>query len=119
MRVGELVGAVGQVGEARLLLMAALLVADELSDVYAELATYRNQAAQAGAGNGAIDAEAAAAVLEGLAALIEAISTRLDVTELLGRGVAARRVRSRSPGGYNFRSEERVGGKEGLSVCET
>src|SRR3546814_7191227 len=80
MRVGELVGAVGQVGEARLLLMAALLVADELSDVYAELATYRNQAAQADAGNGAIDEEAAAAALEGLAARIEAIATRLEGT---------------------------------------
>lgn len=36
-RVGELVAAVGQVGDARLLVMATLLVADELSDAYAEL----------------------------------------------------------------------------------
>src|SRR3546814_11102105 len=57
MRVGELVGAVGQVGAARLLRMAALLVADELSDVYAERATYRNQAEQAAAVNGATEEE--------------------------------------------------------------
>ncbi len=36
-RVGELVAAVGQVGDARLLVMASLLVADELADAYAEL----------------------------------------------------------------------------------
>jgi len=31
-KVGEFVGSVGQVGEARLLLLAALVIADELSD---------------------------------------------------------------------------------------
>ena len=31
-KVGEFVGTVGQVGEARLLLLAALVIADELSD---------------------------------------------------------------------------------------
>jgi cell division protein ZapA len=31
-KVGEFVGKVGQVGEARLLLLAALVIADELSD---------------------------------------------------------------------------------------
>jgi cell division protein ZapA len=36
-RVGELVAAVGRVGEDRLLVMVSLLLADELSDVYAEL----------------------------------------------------------------------------------
>ena len=36
-RVGELTAAVGQVGEARLLVMASLLLADELSDAYSEL----------------------------------------------------------------------------------
>ncbi len=35
-RVGELVAAVGQVGESRLLVMASLLLADELSDAYDE-----------------------------------------------------------------------------------
>ncbi len=36
-RVGELVAAVGQIGDAHLLVMASLLVADELSDAYAKL----------------------------------------------------------------------------------
>ncbi len=36
-RVDELVANVGQVGDARLLVMASLLVADELSEVHAEL----------------------------------------------------------------------------------
>ena len=41
-RVDELIAAVGQVGDARLLLMASLLVADELSEVYTELDSLRN-----------------------------------------------------------------------------
>ena len=36
-RVDELVAKVGQVGDARLLVMACLLLADELSEVYTEL----------------------------------------------------------------------------------
>ena len=36
-KVGELVGQVGQVGEARLLVMASLLLADEMADLYEEL----------------------------------------------------------------------------------
>jgi cell division protein ZapA len=42
-RVDELVAAVGQVGDARLLVMASLLIADELSEVYTELDTLRNE----------------------------------------------------------------------------
>ncbi|MGB0682502.1 MAG: cell division protein ZapA [Magnetovibrionaceae bacterium] len=40
-RIGELVAAVGQVGNDRLLVMASLLIADELSDAYAELEELR------------------------------------------------------------------------------
>ena len=40
-RVSELVAAVGQIGDARLLVMVSLLVADELSDLYAELEVAR------------------------------------------------------------------------------
>jgi len=36
-RVKELIAAVGQVGDARLLVMVSLLLADELSDAYSEL----------------------------------------------------------------------------------
>ena len=42
-RVHELIAAVGQVGDARLLVMANLLVADELSEVCTELDTMRNE----------------------------------------------------------------------------
>jgi cell division protein ZapA len=41
-RAGELVAAVGKVDEARLLVMVALLLADELSDVYSELDVARS-----------------------------------------------------------------------------
>ena len=41
-RVDELIAAVGQVGDARLLVMASLLVADELSEVYTELDSLKN-----------------------------------------------------------------------------
>lgn len=40
-RVSELIAAVGQIGDARLLVMVSLLVADELSDSYAELEVAR------------------------------------------------------------------------------
>jgi cell division protein ZapA len=40
-RVDELVDSVGQIGDARLLLMASLLVSDELSDAYADLEAAR------------------------------------------------------------------------------
>lgn len=36
-RLGELVAAVGQVGDAQLLVMVSLLVTDELSDLYSEM----------------------------------------------------------------------------------
>ena len=36
-KVDDLVASVGQVGDARLLVMTCLLIADELSDVYSEL----------------------------------------------------------------------------------
>ena len=36
-RVKELVTAVGQVGDSRLLVMVSLLIADELAETYAEL----------------------------------------------------------------------------------
>jgi len=42
-RVGELVTKVGQVGDARLLVMTSLLCADELSEVYTELDTVREK----------------------------------------------------------------------------
>ncbi len=74
-RVGELVAAVGQVGDAKLLVMVSLLIADELSDAYSELETAKG-------GKGA----AAAAAFEDrlresltrIAGRIESIAERLE-----------------------------------------
>lgn len=70
-RVAELVSTVGQVGDARLLVMASLLIADELSETYAAL-----QAAEA---NGAQTAQhSQAETVERLAQRIERIAARLQ-----------------------------------------
>ena len=55
-KVAEFVSSIGQVGEARLLLLAALVIADELSDARDELQHQRNRAG---------DATANAAVVSG------------------------------------------------------
>jgi len=70
-RVRELARSVGQVGDHRLLLMAGLLIADELSE--ARERTERLEAERAGGA----DAELADR-LERLASRVEAIATRLD-----------------------------------------
>ena len=79
-RVQELVAAVGQVGDARLLVMTSLLVADELSEAYATLT-------EAGLGPGEDGAapvslrdreEAIAARIERVAERIESIAAGLD-----------------------------------------
>lgn len=75
-RVGELVAAVGQVGDARLLVMASLLIADELSDAYAELKAHKKDD-RGPAGAGAAE-EAMAERLEALARRIEDIAARLE-----------------------------------------
>ena len=73
-KVGEFAGRLGQVGEARLILLAALVIADELAEANARLA------AEAGGGaveNGAAAARAADGLL-GLAARLEAIAARFE-----------------------------------------
>src|SRR5919199_738250 len=49
-KVGEFVKTLGQVGEARLILLAALVIADELSDANDALQQERNRARAAGGG---------------------------------------------------------------------
>ena len=76
-RVEELVESNGQIGDARLLLMVSLLVSDELSDAYAELA-----AAQVGEGStdrlATCDVASLADKAESLAERAEAIAERLE-----------------------------------------
>ena len=71
-RVGELAATVGQVGEARLLVMASLLIADELHDCRREAAgsaakTARDHASEA----------TAAKAIEGAVSHIDALARRL------------------------------------------
>ncbi len=75
-RVDELVAAVGQIGDARLLVMVSLLVADELSDAYAELDVARS--ADDGASALLIAEEKLSAKMEGLADQIESIAETFE-----------------------------------------
>lgn len=79
-RIQELVAAVGQIGDAHLLVMASLLVADELSDAYSELEVLRD--ANGTTADEADDGDAAAveASLINMAERIENIAQRLKAT---------------------------------------
>jgi cell division protein ZapA len=85
MRVEELSESVGQIGDARLILMVALLISDELSDAYAEMASLREGGVE-GEGGGDSKAiglasdkgDALAKGLEDLATRIDAIAQRLE-----------------------------------------
>ncbi len=71
-RVGDLVAAVGQIGDTRLMVMTSLLIADEIADLEAELAALREDRAAPAA------ADADAAEIEALAGRIEAIAAGLE-----------------------------------------
>jgi cell division protein ZapA len=86
-KVGEFTRAIGQVGEARLLLLAALVISDELSDANEALQQERNRARAAGGGGGGAGGEGeqgategAASGLRGMADRIESIATRLETS---------------------------------------
>ena len=72
-KVRELAASVGQVGETRLLVMASLLIADELYDAYRQI--HMHEAGGATEGDGGPGW--AAALLEDCAARIDAIARRL------------------------------------------
>lgn len=73
-RVSDLVESVGQVGDARLLAMASLLIADELAELRGQMDALRRDA-----GGHIADAEDALAdQLEMLAARIEKVADGLD-----------------------------------------
>jgi cell division protein ZapA len=76
-RVGDFVKDLGQVGEGRLLLLAALVITDELSDANEALAQEKSRArAAASVTDG--ETEAAADAIHGMAQRIEAIAARLE-----------------------------------------
>jgi cell division protein ZapA len=80
-KVSELVTTVGQVGDARLLVMASLLLADELADAYAALddAQEVKDGVEGAARSAAEAAETRAAqAIAALAARIEGIAARLE-----------------------------------------
>jgi len=76
-KVAEFAGNIGQVGEARLLLLAALVIADELADANEALRLERSgaRAAEADAA-----AEVAASGINGIAQRVEAIAARLETS---------------------------------------
>jgi len=76
-KIAEFVGNIGQVGEARLLLLAALVIADELSDANDALQQERNRA-QTGAAETIAAADATANGIQGIAKRVEAIAARLE-----------------------------------------
>jgi cell division protein ZapA len=73
-RIGEFTKTVGQVGEARLLLLAALTISDELSDANDALQQERSRAAAAAPGG----ESAAASDIRSMAERIESIAARLE-----------------------------------------
>src|SRR5271154_6246673 len=80
-KIGEFAKNLGQIGEARLILLAALVIADELSDANEALQQERSRAhvVAVPAGGLAIGAvEDAAAGISGIAARIEAIAARIE-----------------------------------------
>src|SRR5678815_2548128 len=74
-RVRELSGSVGQVGDARLLLMAGLVIADELSEALSKLQERDNDLHALKSGGGQ---DRAAQAIEDAASRLEAIAARLE-----------------------------------------
>lgn len=76
-RIGELVASVGQVGDTQLLVMASLLIADELADAYNDLEGLRTSDRRSAE---RMDAE------ESLGAAMEALAGRIEsIAEMLKR----------------------------------
>jgi cell division protein ZapA len=76
--VRQLSGQIGQLGETRLFLMGALLMADEFADVQARLARAQFELNHATQRHDHVEARAAAAI-EAAAARIEALAAKAPV----------------------------------------
>lgn len=72
-KIGEFAAAIGQVGEARLLLLSALVIADELAEARERLTRHEEEASDK-----ALRVERAAAGLDRLAGRIEALAVTLE-----------------------------------------
>jgi cell division protein ZapA len=70
----------GQIGEARLMLLAAIVIADELLDTSEALQQERNRARSADAAAADAASEAAASGLRDVAERIESIAARLETS---------------------------------------
>ena len=80
-RVAELVAAIGQAGEARLLAMAGLLMADELAELKDEVQRLRAAAEvipEMPPATPGVDENRVASMLEALAGRIETIAQRVE-----------------------------------------
>jgi cell division protein ZapA len=80
-KVGEFTKSLGQVGEARLILLAALVISDELSDANEALQQERNRTRAAGGPGGEGEqgaAQGTASGLRGMAERIESIAARIE-----------------------------------------
>ncbi|MBO9508431.1 cell division protein ZapA [Thalassospira sp. A3_1] len=77
-RVREIAGAVGQIGEQRLLVMTSLLIADELGDVHEKLRSRQTTAAPEPGSVSAAEGDAIAENMESMAVRIEAIAQKLS-----------------------------------------
>jgi len=73
-KIGEFVKTHGQIGEARLMLLAALVIADELSDTSDRVERSR----MAGGGGGAEISGTVVSGIRGIAQRIESIAARLE-----------------------------------------
>ena len=72
-KIADFVKDIGQIGEARLVLLAALVIADELSDANEALAQERSRRGGGGEASGAT-----ASGIRGIAQRIEDIAARLE-----------------------------------------
>jgi cell division protein ZapA len=80
-KVGDFNKTLGQVGEARLILLAALVIADELSDANEALLQERSRGRAAVSGGDSGEAQqAGAAGVDRAANRIEAIAARLETS---------------------------------------
>ena len=79
-KVAEFAKTIGQVGEARLILLAALVIADELSDANDALQQERGRTHAAGE-----PADAAASGIRSMAERIESIAARIETPSVRTR----------------------------------